>query len=313
MESYKSLHRQINKKFEENQSIDSDRVFNKNDNEFIIKRFDLDMLSISASEHTKDCIRIGVLDTETTGTNLDTDEVVELAITILDYYTDLSSHIYIDTISWLRHTDVPMNNIAKTLTGIKQEELINMDFPVDDILSCMDKCDYIISHKVSFDYPMLKKIFGNKLDNYNWRCSLEDIPWETFIGNSSRSLYSLALEHGVHYNGHRASVDTQILSYVLTRNCGNGGTYLDILIEDIETKRLLCVSNPPYSCRKVINEAGLNRWYPPLRCWWNIINVDSIINIKKVLLDENLDVTEINLNNSERFLTPVDLFSKLDI
>jgi DNA polymerase III epsilon subunit-like protein len=97
------------------------------------------------------------LDTETTGTNVNADRVVQIAWIL----TDANSHVLEVGSSIIRPDDFEIPWQAKRIHGISTEKALAEGRDIRDILHALNqaasKAKYLVAHNVQFDYAMLER------------------------------------------------------------------------------------------------------------------------------------------------------------
>ncbi len=203
--------------------------------------------------------KILILDTETTGLDENSEEVIEIGSILFH----VPSRSVLSQASFL----LPVNeNKAEYINGIPQG-VSNISQPwekgLEFFLSLVDSCDLIVAHNAEFD----KKWFGKgKLPQLNkkWLCSLEDINWSFKKSLKSRpSVSDLALSFEIPvWNLHRALSDCYYLSEVF-KKCEN----LEDLLMKAKEPRYLYKAIVSYEDRTLAKNAGF-RWNSPIQGAW---------------------------------------------
>jgi len=204
--------------------------------------------------------KVLIIDTETTGLDENTDEVIEIGCILFD----VSFKCVLSQVSFLFPVK---NNEAEYVNGISPE-VTNISQPwVDGLnlfLKLVDCSDFIVAHNVEFD----KKWFGKgrlpKL-NKKWICSLEDINWSFQKSLKNRpSVTDLALSFSIPvWNLHRALSDCFYISEVF-KKCDN----LEELLLKATEPRFLYKALISYEDRSLAKNAGF-RWNSPVQGAWS--------------------------------------------
>src|SRR5690349_7124481 len=119
-----------------------------------------------------------VVDVETTGTNPESDKIIELGICLFEYDRE-SGRIYkvLGSWEWLEDPGSGIPSEITKITGITDTMVAGHridDRAVDDLLS---RVVLVIAHNADFDRRFLEKrlpIFATK----HWACSRFDIDWK---------------------------------------------------------------------------------------------------------------------------------------
>jgi len=166
----------------------------------------LDMPSSFIEQIPSNAKRGIYLDIETTGLNIEVDEIIEIAA--VPFYFSSTGALYgiqrpLCMLQEPSSGEIPAE-ITK-ITGIRNEDVQGhaIDWPV--VRETVSGAAIVIAHNAAFDRPFLEKaepMFSTKA----WGCSLNDIDWG-HEGFESAKLEYLALKSGFFYEGHRADVD----------------------------------------------------------------------------------------------------------
>jgi DNA polymerase-3 subunit epsilon len=145
-----------------------------------------------------------VVDVETTGTNPDSDKIIELGICLFEYDRQ-SGRIYkvLGSWRWLEDSGFPIPPEITTITGISDEMVA--DHSIDDraVNDLLGRVVLVIAHNASFDRRFLERrlpAFATK----HWACSRSDIDWKN-EGIRSSALEFVAYSLGFFHDGHRAA------------------------------------------------------------------------------------------------------------
>ncbi|MBT9445627.1 MAG: 3'-5' exonuclease [Hyphomonadaceae bacterium] len=158
------------------------------------------------------------VDVESTGLNLDVDEVIELALLPFDY--DLTSgaitRVLLDeAYNGLRQPSFPIPAESTAIHGISDVDVVGRTIDADRVAALVGGAHVIIAHNAGFDRPMVEKhwpIFEKK----NWACSFHDVDWRA-EGLSSGKLDYLLMRQGWFYDAHRALGDAQAGVFLLAQ------------------------------------------------------------------------------------------------
>ena len=123
--------------------------------------------------------RICVLDTETTGLDVDRHQVIEIcaAMVVVD---DVGRVRGIRSIgSGYVDPGEPLDPTITELTGITDADLSGQDIDRDKLASFIEECESVISFNCAFDRPFVEKLLP-KLKDVKW-----DAPWQTYRGANS--------------------------------------------------------------------------------------------------------------------------------
>ena len=176
----------------------------------------LDKLPLKLHEPQEgDTIKYAVfLDTETTGTDCNSDSIIELGMVRCSYSFErrviLSIEKYYDE---LEDPGKPIPPKVQELTGINDAMVAGKSFDSDLVGQMLAGRPLIIAHNAHFDRPFFDRRFPS-LNNLAWACSYVGINWDA-LGNSGKKLEYLTQARGWFYSAHRAYSDCLALIWLM--------------------------------------------------------------------------------------------------
>lgn len=169
-------------------------------------------------KHASGETRRGVfVDTETTGLDLDVDEVIELALLPFEYERDTGSITKVDrdaAFSAFRQPSFPIPQDSARIHGITDEMVVGKIIDPERVSALIQHAHIVIAHNAAFDRPMVEKHWPLFQDKH-WACSLAEIDWKT-EGFGSAKLDYLLWSRGWFHDGHRALSDAEAALFMLT-------------------------------------------------------------------------------------------------
>jgi len=160
--------------------------------------------------------RVLVLDTETTGLDHRTEQIIELAMLAVD--VDIETGLPVGRVEIYEDFEDPGKPIPPAIvqiTGIDSAMVQGHRLNDARVNEMVTRADLIVAHNAGFDRPFVEArlpVFVGK----SWACSFADINWKA-QGTGSAKLEFLAHESGWFYDAHRAQVDCHALLQVLAR------------------------------------------------------------------------------------------------
>ena len=253
-----------------------------------------DVFSQSHCEHPL----VGVvLDTETTGLDLNKAEVIELAMLKFQYTPDGQVLHLIGRFDELRQPANPIPPEITALTGITDEMVAGRSIDPAAVEAFVADSAIVIAHNAKFDRPIAEKAWP-VFKNLDWACSLDEIPWRENGYEGTKLAYLLA-HAGLFADAHRAGGDCQALLHILSLPFGaEGMPTLSTLLGNARkaTIRIFAV-NSPYDRKDLLKARGY-RWTNGTngsrRCWWRDV------------AERDLEA-ELAYLRASIFLRPVDL------
>lgn len=211
-------------------------------------------------------VRLGILDTETTGLDPVGAELIEIAITRMTINGDGSLHDLTEPKSWLQQPSLPLEPKIIQVTGLTDRDLAGQRFNDEAIVEEISGCHVLVSHNARFDRAFLAARYGELVDK-PWGCTAADVDWLKH-GFGGRSLGHLLYEAGYFYEAHRAGPDSWALVCLLAGRADDGRTYAAHLIDAVRKPTYRIYAGcAPYGIKDRLKNRGY-RWHPDRRCWW---------------------------------------------
>jgi len=160
--------------------------------------------------------RVLILDTETTGLDPRSEQIIELAMLAVD--VDTATGLPVGRVEIYEDFEDPGKPIPPAIvqiTGIDNAMVQGCRLNDARINAMVARADVIVAHNAGFDRPFVESrlpVFAAK----SWACSFAGIDWKS-QGTGSAKLEFLAHEAGWFYDAHRAQVDCHALLQVLAR------------------------------------------------------------------------------------------------
>jgi DNA polymerase-3 subunit epsilon len=157
-----------------------------------------------------------ILDTESTGTDIHVDKIIELGMVKFEY-CPTSGKVYriVDTFDELEDPGMPIPAAAAAVNGLTDEMVAGHKINDDEVAEFISGCDLIIAHNSGYDRAMVERRFKG-FDTLKWGCSQKQVDW-TAEGIGSHKLDYIAYKLGFFFEGHRAVADCMALLEALQR------------------------------------------------------------------------------------------------
>ena len=161
-------------------------------------------------------LNITLVDTETTGLDPGSDEVIGIGLLCLRVQarTGRVQGVVASSCQW-REPDA-MGVEAEAVVGVTRTELKGRRFDEREIDRVLSVTDLVVAHNAAFDRPFLERWMPT-LAELPWACSLTDIRWRSEEGLEQASLDFLLSRHGVAPSGGCPEEDCHALAYVLAQ------------------------------------------------------------------------------------------------
>jgi DNA polymerase III subunit epsilon len=230
----------------------------------------------SAAEETR---RAVFLDTETTGLDLDHDEVIELALLPFEYEHATGRIVRVDearAFSGLRQPSFSIPAEVSRIHGITDADVAGRAVDPDRVREIVEYAHLVIAHNAAFDRPMVEKhwpIFETK----HWACSLVDIDWRS-EGLGTAKLDYLLMRQGWFHSEHRAMSDAEAGLFLLSLPLPVSQRLAMAALLDTARRPLRAVraEDTPYALRTALKQRGY-QWDAGTdqrpKAWWILTNV----------------------------------------
>lgn len=236
--------------------------------------------------------KICILDTETTGLDTSSCEIIELGYQILEF--DSKGYFY-KVLSKQNFLNQPRESISAEITqvtGLTDEDVkghkINWELVAEEIASVA----LIVAHNASFDRPIVERyhaVFRHKV----WGCSVSQIDWLNIAKIGSRSQEFLCWKLGnFFYDAHRALDDVQALTQLLSETIPdatgeNSQPILSYLLPVIrKSKSLVKATRAPFELKDALKSRQY-RWQPNAKVWQKVIDETDLKDELAWLIDNN--------------------------
>ena len=219
--------------------------------------------------------RVLILDTETTGLDSRSENIIELAMLAVDL--DLHTGQLVGQVEVYEDFEDPGRPIPPEitkLTGITSKDVQGQKLDEAKIKDMVERADLIVAHNAGFDRPFVEnrlEVFEHKA----WACSFAGIDWKA-QGLGSAKLEFLCSELGWFYDAHRAQVDCHALLRVLSSPLKpsaetkplNG---LQQLFKSAENARTVVKAfGSPFETKDKLKARGY-RWDAEARVWYTAV------------------------------------------
>ncbi len=218
---------------------------------------------------TGEVAKVLILDTETTGLDPAKDQIIELALLLVD--VDVRTGLPLQVLEVYDELEDPGRPIpaeATRVTGITDAMVAGKRLNEARIAELMDGVSLVIAHNARFDRGFVEKRLP-AFASLPWSCSVAEIDWQA-QGRGSAKLEFLAHELGWFYDAHRAEMDCHALLAVLAAplpNAGTGETGLGRLLTAARLHSFrVCATGSPFESKDALRTRGY-RWDAERKVW----------------------------------------------
>jgi DNA polymerase-3 subunit epsilon len=223
-----------------------------------------------------------IVDLETTGTDPQKDQVIEVGIVEFCVTSGPDSRMRVDMISGysaLQDPGVPISPEITKLTGLTDEMVAGRNVDWAKVRDMISRASVVIAHNAPFDRAFLQKRPELAGLNSHWACSVRHINWRKH-GFRTRALNYLAADHGfVNPFAHRALFDCATTFRLVA-------PYMDELIRRSYLREFLVVATgAPFETKDTLRLRGY-RWNPEARVWARQLLEDELAEERAFLAAE---------------------------
>ncbi|OWV66112.1 DNA polymerase III subunit epsilon [Rhizobium sp. N122] len=223
--------------------------------------------------------RLGViLDTETTGLNHRSDEIIEIGAVAFTFDDGGGIGDIVGIYGGLQQPSRPIPPEITRLTGITDAMVEGQVIDIRSLSALIEPADLIIAHNAGFDRPFCEafsRIFAGKA----WACSVSEIDWSA-RGFEGTKLGYLVGQAGYFHDGHRAVDDCHALLEILDREQGDGESPFAELYRASQRSRIrIFAEHSPFEMKDHLKARGY-RWSDGsdgrLKSWWIEVGEDDL-------------------------------------
>lgn len=212
-----------------------------------------------------------VLDTETTGFDVENDRVIELGMLLFEFDPISGAiHQVLEVFDELEDPgfEIPPASIA--VHHITDDMVRGKHIDDAHVANFLKNVDVVIAHNAAFDRPFVEARWP-LFETLNWGCSIKDIDWREEGFGSAKLEYLLSTQ-GFFYDAHRAETDCWALIALLNQVLPQSQqTALLALLEKLnQAQQKVYAINSPFETKDMLKARGY-RWSPDLRCWSRVL------------------------------------------
>lgn len=217
--------------------------------------------------------KIAILDVETTGTDPARDEIIDLAVVVLEV-DDLGEIVGIVSAGEaLRDPHMPIPPRITQLTGLTDADVRGQSIDLGRLLRRLASADVLVAHSARFDSAFIESLLPG-IAGAAWACSASDFDWVGH-GFDGCKLGHLLNQIGAFSDAHRAMADVVSLAHLLSHRLPHGGTVLgDLLANAAQPSVRFEATAAPFERRSLLKSHGY-RWDPRSKVWWIEIAQDQ--------------------------------------
>ena len=291
------------------------KELHQNNNFILLKKYEGedikadDDVQLEELDKNSNKIRICVIDLETTGLSHDDDEIIEIAMKLIE--VDKETGNYVTAVKKYESYNQPRKRITEeitALTGITNEDVKGKEIDWKLVERLFSYSQLVVAHNAWFDRNMLE----NYIRPRNiWACSSNDIDWRK-RGFAKSSLELLSIWHGFYYDAHRAMNDVNATIHLMTHS------HYDIkpiaeLIENAKKPHYNIVNKFSYNedyVRLLKKRSRAYRFNRDNKAWTILLDDEKKLEEEKEWLADN--IYNGIFNGSIKFIDLYDKYKRMD-
>lgn len=210
--------------------------------------------------------RVAIVDTETTGTDVLHDEIIDIAVVVIE--VDEAGEIVgiASAGQALRDPGMLIPAAITRLTGIGDADVAGKAIDLGRLERLLASADVRIAHSAAFDIGFIENLMPS-LAGAAWACSMRDFDWLE-AGFDGAKLGHLLMQIGRFNGAHRAMADVVSLIHLLAHRLPQGGTVLSDLLTSAERPTIRFEATAAPFERRCLLKARGYRWDARNRVWW---------------------------------------------
>jgi DNA polymerase-3 subunit epsilon len=213
-----------------------------------------------ATSPVDQAVKTGILlDVETTGLDLQKDEVIELGMVKFDYVGDGRIVGVRDVFTSFNEPSIPIPAEVTSLTGITDEMVAGHRIDASAVESFVQDSVIVIAHNAAFDRKFAER-FWSVFEQMAWGCSATEVEWRQH-GFAGAQLGYLLNGAGFFHQAHRAVDDCHALLEILAVDLPSAGApALALLLEQARRKTIrVWAEQSPFDLKGALKRRGY-RW-----------------------------------------------------
>lgn len=220
-----------------------------------------------------------VVDVETTGLDVDLDEVIELGMIKFEFDRSGNVGAVCDIFQAFNEPQSLISPEITALTGIGNADVKGHTIAAEAVSQFVDGAALVIAHNAPFDRPFCERI-APIYREVPWACTATEVAWKSYGISGSRLEYIVA-SYGRFYEAHRALDDCNavlnVLGFLIP---GSTETVFNaLLVEARKVRARVFAEHAPFDLRIGLKRMGY-RWndgtngYP--RAWWRDVEPNEL-------------------------------------
>lgn len=235
-----------------------------------------------------------IIDTETTGLNTDSCEIIELGYQLVEFDSQGNFYQVICAKNFMNEPQGDISAEVTQVTGLTLEDVKGHAIPWEEVVADISAVQLCIAHNAGFDRPILERYHACFVDKV-WGCSASQIDWFSLAKVGSRSQEFLCWKVGhFYYDAHRALDDVQALTHLLSQSISEQQQpAMHFLLQTVRQQKVLIkATGAPFELKDDLKQRGY-RWQPQQKVWQKVFDASEQEGEMTWLLDQNVRSPEL--------------------
>jgi DNA polymerase-3 subunit epsilon len=207
-------------------------------------------------------IQVAFLDTETTGLDYYTCELIEIFIRVVNVNKE-TGEIYntVKTYHSYNDPEFPIPEDMTRINGITNKMVEGIKVDWTHVIVLLEQSNFVVSHNVAFDRGFVEKYIPETMTQV-WVCSKDFIDWRKQEEMKTSSQENILVQLGYFYDAHSAKTDTDALIMMMRNQSFSNPekTYMKMMLDFLlEDKYYLVVSGTKFNEKDLLKSLNM-RW-----------------------------------------------------
>jgi DNA polymerase III subunit epsilon len=239
----------------------------------------LEPLPIALAPRPEFPLRGLIIDTETTGLDHRSDEIIEIGAVAFSFDDIGGIGEVIGVYGGLRQPGIAIPAEITRLTGITDDMVRGQAIDLDALRALVQPADLIIAHNAGFDRPFAES-FADMFAAKAWACSVKEVDWSG-RGFEGTKLGYLIGQSGYFHEGHRAVDDCFALLTVLSdaRPGASGTAFSELYGSSLKARIRIYAEQSPFDMKDHLKARGY-RWSDGSdgrpKSWWTEVAEEAL-------------------------------------
>ena len=223
-------------------------------------------------EHpTLPLMTVAVLDTETDGLDNRADNIIEIAVALIEVDADGRIVRIVDKGTARQDPGRMVPPKITQITGLDNMILKACTIRVEALTAFINRADAVLAHNAFFDRLFCERLLPG-ISHLPWACSMRDVPWLD-MGYDGAKLGHLLMQNGLFApTAHNALDDVQALINLVACRLANGKTVMAEALANAQVPTVrIDAERAPFSIKDELKRFGY-RFDWSSKVWWTEVS-----------------------------------------